>query len=221
MLQLTCRICRDRRVTKATSHVGTVRSIAAGLTLSPARGASSTVEDQSDSPTGAPAGQSQPPLELKKAQRRLKQQQNLQASHLSDLRKQWASEHSSMLLKRQQAHQELRKQNQARSLAQEGKRSKDAAKGQIAMKAAQHVVAQRKAVYQLSSAHRRRAREQIYTLSDHDKRQWLEEQSRNWIAANQLDQRIEWALDNPQQLGGTVNSFAQTIAASEPPARQK
>jgi hypothetical protein len=102
------------------------------------------VEDQSNSPTGAPAGQSQSPLELKKAQRRLKQQQNLQASQLSELRKQWASEHSSMLLKRQQAHQELRKQNQARSLAQEGKRSKDAAKGQIAMKAAQHVVAQRK-----------------------------------------------------------------------------
>jgi hypothetical protein len=28
--------------------------------------------------------------------------------------------------------------------------------------------------------------------------QWLAEQSRNWIAPGQLDQRIEWALSNPQ-----------------------
>jgi hypothetical protein len=28
--------------------------------------------------------------------------------------------------------------------------------------------------------------------------QWLVEQSRNWIAPGQLDQRIEWALSNPQ-----------------------
>ena len=32
------------------------------------------------------------------------------------------------------------------------------------------------------------------------RRKWLLEQSRNWIRADQLDARIEIALDNPEKL---------------------
>lgn len=80
----------------------------------------------------------------KRAQMRLQRQQKAQSLHLSSLRKQWAAEHADRLQNRQQAHQEFVKQNAARSLAKQAERTKDAAKGQRAMKAAQGVAAQRK-----------------------------------------------------------------------------
>lgn len=38
--------------------------------------------------------------------------------------------------------------------------------------------------------------------------QWLAEQSRNWIAPDQLDERIEWALSHPQ---ACTNALAHLI----------
>ena len=49
---------------------------------------------------------------------------------------------------------------------------------------------------------------------DRCRQKWLEEQSRNWIRADQLDARIDWALSNPQPLGGAVETFAAAAAAA-------
>lgn len=46
------------------------------------------------------------------------------------------------------------------------------------------------------------------------RRQWLVEQSRNWIAADRLEERIEWALSNPQPLGSADQTL--TIAELQP-----
>jgi len=49
--------------------------------------------------------------------------------------------------------------------------------------------------------------------------QWLAEQSRNWIAPDQLDERIDWALSNPQvrlacHLHHSVQGFVRGCAPS-------
>lgn len=62
--------------------------------------------------------------------------------------------------------------------------------------------------------------EAILCFSTH-RVQWLAEQSRNWIVPDQLDERIEWALSNPQVrllchlhhvVQGLVRGFAPSVA---------
>lgn len=131
-------------------------------------------------------------------------QQKLQhRASLSRLRKQWAAEQAAVRAKREAAAaKRAAAAAEAKAAADLRRQEKQQAEAQQEQLHLQEEAQERQRL-RAEAAERRRATELVYDMYREDRVQWLAEQSRNWIAPDQLDERIEWALSHPQPLGGT------------------
>mmetsp|Transcript_1629 Transcript_1629/g.4772 ORF Transcript_1629/g.4772 Transcript_1629/m.4772 type:complete len:271 (+) Transcript_1629:174-986(+) len=162
------------------------------------------------------AAETQPQLTPAQRAAEVKHQKREHAKRMSQLRKQWAAERAEADQQRRLQREETERMAQleqekqlAASMArrEEEKRQRAVIEAEAAAWRAQE---------RAEGDARRRATQHVYDLYKLDRRNWLEEQSRNWVTADQLNARIDWALNHPQPLGGNgAQTFAQVIAANQ------